>query len=410
MTKIILHIDMNSYFASVEQQANPFLRGKPVGVCAYLSPRGCIIASSREAKASGIKTGCTVGDALKFDPKVVLVENEPAKYRSTTERIFKILGEYTDKLEPYSIDEAFLDLAGWVKDFYEAEKIGLELAARIKDEVGEYLSASVGVSYTKFLAKFASDIGPKGGILIITPRKLEDCLSGRPLTDAWGIGAAMAERLNFLGINDLLELKKYSADKLRRALGRYGYYLWANMNGLEISSVSRGASPPKSIGHSYCLPKKTADKKYLSAVMFKLCEKTGRRLREQNLEAQQIRIYIVYARDGGLSKSFKTSGKMFTTEEIARQAAGFLESADLTMPVSMLAVSVSRLTPLSAQLSLFDQRSDRCFSGRTALKDLSRAIDRLNDKYGEYTVARGAMFGLESQARDRIGFRKTVKI
>ena len=91
---------MNSYFASVEQQANPFLRGKAVGVCAYLSPGGCVIASSREAKSKGIKTGCTAAEALKLDPAVVLVENEPAKYRSTTEKIFKILGQYTDRLEP----------------------------------------------------------------------------------------------------------------------------------------------------------------------------------------------------------------------------------------------------------------------------------------------------------------------
>ncbi|MFH1822438.1 MAG: DNA polymerase IV, partial [Patescibacteria group bacterium] len=108
--KIILHIDMNSYFASVEQQANPFLRGKPVGVCAYLSPGGCIIASSMEAKAKGIKTGMRVSQALEIDKKVVLLENEPAKYRSTTEKIFKILKSYTDRVEPYSIDEAFLDL------------------------------------------------------------------------------------------------------------------------------------------------------------------------------------------------------------------------------------------------------------------------------------------------------------
>src|SRR5512141_37670 len=101
MQKIILHLDMNSYFASVEQQANPFLRGRSIGVCAYLGPNGCIIASSIEAKARGIKTGCRVRDALRLDPKVVLVENEPAKYRSTTEKIFAILKSYSEKFEPY---------------------------------------------------------------------------------------------------------------------------------------------------------------------------------------------------------------------------------------------------------------------------------------------------------------------
>ena len=108
--KIIIHIDMNSYFASVEQQANPFLRGSSVGVCAYDSPGGVIIASSKEAKAKGIKTGCKVRDAKLIDPDVMILENEPAKYRSTTEKIFSIFKSYTDRIEPYSIDEAFMDM------------------------------------------------------------------------------------------------------------------------------------------------------------------------------------------------------------------------------------------------------------------------------------------------------------
>jgi DNA polymerase IV len=159
--KVILHIDMNSYFASVEQQANPFLRGRPVGVCSYLSPGGCIIASSMEAKAKGIKTGCRVSDARMLDPDVVLLENEPSKYRSATDKIFGILKEYTDTFEPYSIDEAFLDLTGWVRDFPAAESLGRDIQCRIKAEIGEWLNSSVGIGWTRFLAKFAGDIAPK---------------------------------------------------------------------------------------------------------------------------------------------------------------------------------------------------------------------------------------------------------
>ncbi len=410
---------MNSYFASVEQQANPFLRGKPVGVCAYLSPNGCIIASSREAKIRGIKTGCTVKEAFKLDPKVVLVENEPAKYRSTTEKIFKILAQYTDRLEPYSIDEAFLDLTGWVhpvrntisngaRDFKQAEQVGQEINRRIKDEVGEWLSSSIGISWTKFLAKFASDIGPKGGILLIDRNNLNSLLDGRDLQDAWGINTAMETRLNFLGIRNLLALKHYDKDKIRRVLGSYGYYLWANVNGLEIASVNQGTLAPKSVGHSYCLTERTTDKKYLSAVLYKLCEKTGRRLRNLEREAQQISLYFAYARGGGLPaqagiyKGFKTADKMFTTEEIAGYALNFLEKQKLVMSLSMLAVSVGRLTPVSSQMSLLCDNLSK--------KDLSRAIDKINDKYGEYTVMHGAMFGTDDLARDRIGFRKTVGI
>ena len=396
--KIILHIDMNSYFASVEQQANPFLRGKPVGVCAYLSPNGCIIASSKEAKAKGIRTGCTVAEAKRLDPKVVLVENEPAKYRSTTERIFKILGEYTDRLEPYSIDEAFLDLTGWARDFKEAEKVGQELNQRIKSEVGEWLSSSTGVSWTKFLAKLSSDIGPKGGLLVITPENLDYLLKGRALTDAWGIGSAMEMRLNFLGIRNLLELKNYDPDKIRRSLGRYGYYLWANVNGLEISQVNEGSPMPKSIGHSYCLPRHTTDKKYLSSILYKLCEKTGRRLREKEMEAESMHIGWSYLSEGGYYRSFKTQERMFTTEEIFKHAGQVLNKAELATPVRMLAVSVGTLSSVTNQMSLFHDN--------LAKKNLSRALDKINDKYGEYMVVSGQMFGTNDWAKDRIGFRK----
>lgn len=399
MNKIILHIDMNSYFASVEQQANPFLRGRAVGVCSYLSENGCIIASSVEAKLRGIKTGCRVFEAKRLDPGVVLLENEPAKYRSTTEKIFNIFASFTDTIEPYSIDEAFLDLTGFVKDFKKSYEIALEIQKRIKKEVGEWLNSSVGVSWTKWLAKFASDIAPKKGCMIIdTKEKLNDILRGRDLKDAWGINHRMEARLNALGIKNLLDLKNYSADNIRRSLGRYGYYLWSNVNGLEISKVNQGSSAPKSVGHSYCLPKKTTDKKYLSTVLFKLCEKTGRRLRANGLEARVLHAGWAYTREGGVWRSFTQKENMFTTEEIFKPANELLQATQLMMPVRMLWVSVSRLAPVSSQMSLF--------SDNLALKDLSRAMDSLNDKYGEFTVIKGRMWGTAEAARDRIGFRK----
>lgn len=399
MNHIIMHIDMNSYFASVEQQANPFLRGRSVGVCSYLSPGGCIIASSVEAKARGIKTGCRADMARVLDPDVVLLENEPAKYRSTTEKIFAILESYSGTIEPYSIDEAFIDLTGWVSDYVKAACLAREIQSRIKDEVGEWLNCSIGISWTKFLAKFAGDIAPKKGVLTIdSNEKLGEVLRDRPLCDAWGINVRTEARLNMLGIKDLLDLRNFREDKIRHSLGRYGQYLWSNVNGIEISQVSDGSPAPKSIGHSYCLPKKTTDKKYLSQVLYKLCEKTGRRLRGNGLEALSMHIGWSYIRDGGYFRSFKTKEKLFTSEEIFRHANQVLEKTQLLMPVRMLAVSVGTLLPVTSQLSLFEDNLSK--------KELSMAIDKINDKYGEYTVVRGQMFGTGDMARDRIGFRK----
>jgi len=392
---------MNSYFASVEQQANPFLRGRAVGVCAYLSDNGTIIASSMEAKVKGIKTGCKVREAKLLDPGVVLVENEPAKYRSTTEKIFNILKEYTDTVEPYSIDEAFLDLTGWVKTLEEARVLAEKIQERIRSEVGEWMYSSVGISTTKFLAKFAGDIAPKKGVLVIN-NNLDEILRDRPLTDAWGINRKTEEKLCSLGIKSLLDLKLYNPDLIRRKLGRWGYYLWANMNGLEVSHVSQGSRQVKSIGHSYSLKNKSSEKEYILKVFYKLCEKAGRRLRALGLEAEGISISVLYVYGGHIGKSFKTKERMFRTEDIFSNVEYFLSTIQIQGRVRNLAISVTRLSSSSGQMNIFEDNLSK--------KDLSLALDKINDKYGEYTISPGRMFNMDDVARDRIGFRKTLEV
>lgn len=402
---------MNSYFASVEQQANPFLRDKPVGVCAYLSDNGCILASSIEAKKFGVKTGLTVRMARELCPSIIILENHPDKYRSTTERIFNLLSEYTDTLEPYSIDEAFLNLTGLVKSFSEAKKICEEIKVRIKTEVGEWLKASQGLAFTKFLAKFASDSGEKDNITIIENiKQAEEWFKKVELTAAWGIGDKLKIRLNELGINNLMDLKNYPVTNLRQQLGIMGYYLWANVNGIEIDHVKNDEeTTAKSIGHSYCMPKRTTDKEYLAKILMKLCEKTGRRLREQNLEAKNLAVYWSYAstslstslNHGGYGKSFKTKDSFFTTMDIFRKAFNVLKNFPLPDKVSMLAVSVSDLIPSHNQLSFLEDRLRK--------KELNKALDNINDKFGEFTVIYGQMWETGKNVPDRIGFRKSLR-
>jgi len=390
---------MNSYFASVEQQANPFWRGRSVGVCSYLSPRGCLIASSMEAKARGIRTGCRVQEARRLDPRIVLVENEPAKYRSVTAAISQILNRYTDRVEPYSIDESFLDLTGWAKDYQEADNIGRKIQQEIRQEVGEWLYSSAGIAWTKWLAKFASDLAPKKGRLLIASQAgLEEILRGRALTEAWGIAERTAARLRELGIHDLLSLKRSDPAVLRRAFGLAGYYLWANVNGREITVVSAGRTEAKSLGHSYCLPRKTTDKDYLWPMLYKLCAKTGRRLRASGREAAGMAAFCAYAGGGGAGWRWRTRQALFTDEEIFREISLWFSPLKILLPVRMLAVSVFRLRPMSGQLSFWAD-------GR--LRRLALAMDKINDRYGDYTVRAGLLYGLDKAAPDRIGFRKT---
>jgi DNA polymerase-4 len=284
LPRVILHLDMNSYFASVEQQANPWLRGKPVGVVATMTPRGCVIASSVEAKAKGIKTGCRVQEARQLDPKVILIPNDSAKYRSCTEGIMRILHRYTEDIEHYSIDEAFLDLTGFVYSYDEAAAVAERIRTDIQAEIGSWLRCSVGIAPTRWLAKFGGDVAPKGGTLIVHPGNLTTTLDPLRVTEAWGIASRMEQRLNALDIYTLGELRRYPVVNLMQAFGLMGYQLWADVNGIELGGVQRN-SIPKSVGHSHVFAKRATSLEYPRAILAKLCEKAGRRLRRLELEA-----------------------------------------------------------------------------------------------------------------------------
>lgn len=390
---------MNSYFASVEQQANPFYRGHPLGVCATLTSHGCIIASSREAKKVGIKTGCRVDEALRLYPDVILVEVDPAKYRTVTEHIFSICKEYTSDIELYSIDEGFLDFTGLQNSFEDVAAIGYEIKQRIKAEVGEWLDCSMGVSYTRWLAKFGGDTAPKGGLVIITPENLRDYLTGRELTEAWGIAEATAARLHALGIKTLDELARYPVMNLMEVFGIRGYELWADIHGIEMASVQTDRQP-KSIGHSHVLRKRTRDINFHKSVVMRLAERTGRRLRELGLEGHGIFAHASLEQRGRIGGSKKIHEAITTTRQIYNYVWNMLSPGVMKDTATFYALGLFKLQPLSNQLSLFVKpKPDR----------LSRALDEINSRYGEEVIAQGELALLDHyHAPDRIGFRKTT--
>src|SRR3989338_1175228 len=266
----ILLIDMNSFFASVEQQANPFLRGKPVGVCASLHQTSCLIAASKEAKALGIKTGTLVYQAKKICPKIILLPSEPEKYSEVNRRIVKIFRDYTDRLEVYSIDEAFLEIDelringlrisnSLIRNPKSANPIiiGAEIKERIKQEVGEWLTCSVGLAQNKFMAKLAADMPPASaqgyggsaealceggkpdGLSIIWSREqLREVYQGKQLRDLWGINRGWERRLAKIGITSPLQLLDYPAQNLISLFGKPGYYLWQRVNGYEVDKIN----------------------------------------------------------------------------------------------------------------------------------------------------------------------------
>jgi DNA polymerase IV len=399
--KIILHADMNSYFASVEQQANPFLRGKPIAVCSRVSRNACVIACSIEAKKLGIKTGFSLSEARELAPDIVALEVDPPKIRAVTSRVFAIFADYTSAVEAYSIDEAFLDLSGHVPDFGAAEMLALKVKKRIRDEVGEWLRCSVGISHTRWLAKFAGELQKPDGLTILRKEDLPRVYHGRPVDEAWGIAEGWKARLSAIGIFTLGEMLCTDPFELKRRFGWPGYHLWANIAGLDTEEVKPAApAPPKSVGHSYVFHKRTADSREVSAIMMKLCERVGRRLRRLGLEAKKISVGWDSGQ-GGDWRGERCFDQVFESYDVFRLAWRAFTGVWDRSTVSFLAITASDLSPSSNQASLFADREKR--------RAIAEALDAVNDRHGDYAIIRGRMWGTAKWAPERVGFRQTVE-
>lgn len=427
--KLIAHVDMNSYFASVEQQANPTLRGKPLGVCAYLHPYGCVIAASVEAKKLGMKVGMTMTEAKQVVPNAVFVQNDPPKYRAVTSRIFSILHEFTDRMEHYSIDEAFLDLTGWYRDAAEASFALSIMKRRITEEVGDWLRCSVGIAPTRFLAKTASDLKKPDGLTIITHDNLDDVLSRLDLEDVCGIGPRMRRRLERLGYRTLLDIKYGPTENLIRAFGVNGFYLQARLQGADIERIladgERPEKQPKSVGHSYCVPDRVNRERKVEATLMRLTERAGRRMRGLGLLANGISVSVgLKTPDGprpqgpfwtpggdgpGGSIQVRFAEPSDDSFTLVGTALDLLRTLWTGQPVNFLAVTMTDLTIPTRQerLGSLNVGTRHAAPLPERHRAVSSAIDTIRDRYGLNALVLGGMLGLGDEAPDRIGFRKT---
>jgi DNA polymerase IV len=370
-----------------------------------MGSRGCIIASSKEAKAIGIKTGCRISEAREICPAVVLIQVDPPKYRSTTRKVFDVLKQYSDDVEPYSIDEAFVNLTGYAPSFERAAAIAGEMKTRVFCEVGDWLSNSVGVGPTRWLAKFASDVCDKGKLLVLRPDNLPEYLKSRPVTEAWGIAEPTARKLSSVGIYTLDQLACYSPHQLMRMFGVRGYALWANLNGIETTAqrVSNNILPlPKSIGHSHMLLKRCRDVVFHRGVLMRLVERTGRRLRAANLAARGVFASVGFENRESAGGNRQLGHDIKGTNEIFEHVWQIVENELANdIPISF-AVGVFQLAPETPQQALWPTKSRPGLDG---------ALDTINDRYGEETIIWGTLSGLDdAHAPDRIGFRKTLPI
>lgn len=391
----VLHIDLNSCFATIEQQANPLLRGKPIVVAAYASPNGCVLAPSIEAKRFGIKTGMRVKDAQSLYSRIIVLSPDPWKYRNVHLSLRKILSSYTDDFSPKSIDEFVLNLSDFLyinkKSIHE---IGREIKLRIKKEIGEWLTVSVGIAPNRYLAKIAAGIRKPDGLDEINKNNYLEIYSKLKLDDLTGIKERNSFRLNSMGIFSVLDFYNSSVQDLRAAFASInGYYWYLRLRGWEIDSVPFGR---KSYGNSYSLPKPLTTPAELSPILCKLTEKMGARLRKAGLKSQGVHLAVSF-RDGSFwHKGESTPRELFDSRDFYKEAMRLLWKSPRA-PVRVLAVSCFNLAKnTSNQLQLFDNVEKR--------QNAVAAQDKINIRWGEYILTSGRMANTAKFVPDRIAF------
>lgn len=425
-TRIIAHLDMNSFFATVEQQANPRLRGRPLGVCAYLHERGCIIAASVEAKQRGMRVGMRVDEARERVPEAAFIQNEPAKYRSTISRVFALLRQISDRVEYYSIDEAFIDLTGLCRDTAEAAWLLSKIQWRIKQEIGEWLKCSVGIASNRRLAKLASDLKKPNGMVVFDPNTINETFVKLQVDALCGIGPRLRRRLYRAGLYTLLDVKQTPPMTLLKLFGKSGFFLWATLSGLDVDPPSSdGHADAKSVGHSYCVPKRVNQEGMVFPVFVRLLERAARRMRVMGKSASGMTVAVGIREVGDIDeihgwgmpyRHMKSMAYTFTEPSddsfsLIQQGTKLLEQAwSRNEEVTFLAVTFWGLVEPGDQLRFDGSSLLNSIETGAPWKKISRTMDQIRDRYGDGAIQFGSLMKLGDEAPDRIGFRKTVGV
>lgn len=396
-----LFLDMNSFFARVEQQVQPIYRGRPVCITPYTGDSGCVIAASYEAKAVGIKGGCRVGDAKKIYPKVIILPARPALYRIYHDEILKVAQKFSPFIKIMSIDEFSIRLTGRDANRTEGLKMAFALKESILKEVGDWLTCSVGLGPNQFLAKMAGEMKKPDGLFEITLENLEDIYNQLELTDLTGINYRMARRLNYANIYTPIDFYRRSMPDLSRHFGILGKAWYYRLKGYEVDEITTNT---KSVGHSHVLAPELRNPAGARKVVIKLVEKTAYRLRKDNFWTTHIFLGLGFFQKFNNSSihnhwyKHKRVAPVQDTRQLIRYALQLFEQSPTQNPFSLQFSTGGLIQDHVQTISLFNDLQRNL--------DLSKAIDKINDKYGAGTLHSAAFENEESIAPDRIPFGK----
>lgn len=391
--RLILHIDMNSYFATMEQQAYPNLRGKPIGVAGKgRGERTVVAGASMEAKKFGITSGMSTWEATRLCPQLLLVPANYDRYIFTSQRIFSLLERFSPTVDIFSIDEAFVDLttkASWD----DAVTIAQQMKQLIHRQIGSWVTCSIGISYGKTLAKLASEMQKPDGLTLIKPADFARIAAVTPIEDLCGIGWAIRPRLNQMGVFTIAELANLPKSTLVTSFGDFtGSWLYNISHGIDDNHLRsfRRLDQEKSIGHSYTLPKDVASLDDVKKVMLLLAERVGVRLRHKNLIGKTVSVYVRFADKSGWGQRATQKDYLLDGYTIYQAGARLLDLIPNPRPVRLIAITISDLVQQV-------QVTQPLFPDRRRWESLTRAIDRINQRDGEFTVYRATLNKIKSR-------------
>ncbi|MDP2939061.1 MAG: DNA polymerase IV [Candidatus Omnitrophota bacterium] len=377
---MFMHIDMDAFFASIEQMVNPNLKGKPLIVGGRQNRMHTVVcAASYEAKALGVDSGMFSSDAFKLCPNLEFVVADSAKYIYTSEKIGELLIKFSPQVERFSVDEFVLETKGLKQIFGKPEEMALEIKGKIKASFG--ITCSIGIAKTRLLAKLASKLNKPDGLVILNEKDLPKLFKNTPVEKLCGVGQSLKLRLNSLGIETCWQLFSTPKEILFERFGKVGLWLYEAVRTNEdvpVSLLEAQNEPAKSIGHSYTLPYELSQKQAIFSWIRLLSEMVGRRLREQNLEAKTLYLYLHNSKHQGISRQKTFSLSTFDGFEIYLRCLFIIKNSQKSLKrVRCLGISAS---------NLFPPERPYLFASQDRREALIFSLDKINNKFGDWMI------------------------
>ncbi|QNN24583.1 DNA polymerase IV [Planctomycetales bacterium ZRK34] len=379
--RVILHVDMDAFFASIEQLDDPSLRGRPVLV-GYDGPRGVVAAASYEARPFGCHSAQPMSIAKRMCPQAVIVPGRGSRYREVSKRLFEIFDRFSPLVQPLSVDEAFLDATGTQRLFGPPEELAATLKQIIRDELE--LTASVGVAPNKFLAKLASDMDKPDGLTVIEPERVLEVLDKLPIGRMWGIGKVTESKLIQRGVNTIGDLRRMPPEWMKDRFGADAER-YANLcRGIDDRPVMPD-SQAKSISHEHTFDTDIPDPDAVRRVLLDQVEQVARRVRRHEFKAKSVTLKIRFGDFQTITRSQSLDHPTDSTDELWAAARAIFDrwaSASFS-PVRLIGMAAGSLTQGEGQLDLFgNDESDR-------RRAVDAATDAITTRFGKRAIRRG---------------------